>query len=106
MRNVIAVLIIVLIFPFLVGAVAESDPLTEGIRLFNRGSYEQAIGPLAKAVASKPDDAVARLTYGVALANGRRYAAAIVLDRDLKREADTGLAARDRQPHARPKRGG
>jgi len=89
MRNLPAVTGLVVLIPLLtLGVIGQtSDPFAQGLKLFNQGAYDQATGLFSRAVAVRPDDAVRRLTYGVALANGRRYNEAIFQFREAERLA-------------------
>lgn len=75
MKKIVAVITALpMIVILALGSVGGSvDPFAEGIKLFNQGKYNLAVRQLAKAVSNRPNDAARRVTYGVVLANSRRY---------------------------------
>ncbi len=57
--------------------VAAEDAFAGGLKLFNEGEWTKAAASLVSAAARSPNDVVARLTAGVALANVRLYTEAL-----------------------------
>ncbi|HOK55475.1 MAG TPA: hypothetical protein PKV43_13495, partial [Armatimonadota bacterium] len=66
MRSLIAIIILVLVFPVISfgDTGVSSNPLDEGLKLFNQGKYKDALPKLSLAVNQKLNDPVYRLTYG------------------------------------------
>ncbi len=75
MRSLIAIIILVLVFPVISfgDTGVSSNPLDEGLKLFNQGKYKDALPKLSLAVNQKLNDPVYRLTYGIVLATNRQY---------------------------------
>jgi len=78
MRNGVRYLVILSILALLTsppaGAVDETVPdAVKALDLFNAGNQREAIAAMASAVQKTQDDPALRLTYGVMLANDRRY---------------------------------
>jgi len=72
--------IITLILGLAAGVISPAwapDAFSEGLELFNAGKWPQAADRLAAAAKKSPNDISVRLTAGVALANVKRYDAAL-----------------------------
>ena len=75
-RNAIILVVIAVMTSGGAGPAWASDAFTDGLALFNTGEWSKAASVLVTAASKRPNDAVVRVTAGVALASVKRYSEA------------------------------